>query len=115
MIKKIIDAINDVKDIMISRLARMEQKIDYEREHNNHLKYNIEKLSEALMCQTQQMNTLLNHHYENDKTLEAVVFVPYRGKPIIYKDGKLLTTDTMTRFTVDWSFDSRTEITVNNE
>lgn len=112
MIKKIIDAINDVKDIMISRLARIEQKIDY---HRDHTEKSIEKLSDALQYQTQYMNTLLNHHYENDKTLETVVLIPYRGKPIVYKDGKAIDTDTVTSFDISWAFDRRTDVTINHE
>lgn len=58
---------------------------------------------------------LLNHMYENDNTLETVVFVPYRGKPLVYKDGKKVSTDTMTSFDVDWSFDNKTEVTIRND
>lgn len=75
----------------------------------------IEKLTKSLEYQTEMTAHLLNHMYENDNTLEAVVFVPYRGKPLVYKDGKKVSTDTMSSFDIGWSFDSKTEVTIRND
>lgn len=112
MIKKIIDAINDVKDIMINRLARVEQKIDFYRDHDGK---SIDKLADSLKYQTQFMNTILNNTYGDDKTLETVVYIPYRGKPIVFKDGKQIDMNTVTSFDISWAFDRRTDVTINHE
>ena len=108
---KILDAINSLKEVISSQLSRLELKLNsLDRSEKT-----IADLSSALEYQTRYTNTLLNHSYRDDKTLEAIVFIPYRGKPIVFKDGKELNTDTATSFNVDWGFDRKTEITINHE
>ena len=53
--------------------------------------------------------------YKRDDTFECVVFVPYRGKPVVIKNGEVVSTDDMTSFDVDWAFDRRTDVTVRRE
>ena len=111
MVKKILDAISSLKDVISSQISRLELKFDcLDRSEKT-----IADLSNALEYQTRYTNTLLNHSYGNDKTLETVVFIPYRGKPIVYKDGKLVSTDNMTSFDVDWAYDRKTEVIIRNE
>lgn len=47
--------------------------------------------------------------------MECMVFVPYRGKPVVIKNGEVVSTDNMTSFDVDWSYDRRTDVTVRGE
>lgn len=53
--------------------------------------------------------------YKTNDTFECVVFVPYRGKPVVIKNGEVVSTDDMTSFDVDWAFDRRTDVTVRRE
>ena len=53
--------------------------------------------------------------YKRDDAFECVVFVPYRGKPVVIKNGEVVSTDDMTSFDVDWAFDRRTDVTVRRE
>lgn len=50
------------------------------------------------------MNT--NAKYLN----KYMVFVPYRGKPVVIKNGEVVSTDNMTSFDVDWAYDRRTDV-----
>lgn len=51
----------------------------------------------------------------NNRDMECMVFVPYRGKPVVIKNGEVVSTDNMTSFDVDWAYDRRTEVTVRGE
>ena len=53
--------------------------------------------------------------YANNKDMECMVFVPYRGKPVVIKNGEVVSTDSMTSFDVDWAYDRRTDVTVRGE
>ena len=46
----------------------------------------------------------------NNKDMECMVFVPYRGKPVVIKNGEVVSTDNMTSFDVDWAYDRRTDV-----
>lgn len=75
----------------------------------------INDQSETIKRQNKIINDLINNIYSQDTSLEAVMIKPYRSKPVIYKDGKRLDTDKMTSFDIDWSYDSRIDISVRNE
>lgn len=51
----------------------------------------------------------------NNRDMECMVFVPYRGKPVVIKDGEVVSSDNMTSFDVSWTYDNRTEVTVRRE
>lgn len=51
----------------------------------------------------------------SNKDMECMVFVPYRGKPVVIKNGEVVSTDNMTSFDVDWAYDRRTDVTVRGE
>lgn len=78
-------------------------------------KTTLNSLADSIEYQIELTDTLMNNRYEDDTTLSTVVIVPYRGKPYVYKDGKKLSSDTMTSFDVSWAWDRKAEVTVNNE
>lgn len=51
----------------------------------------------------------------SNKDMECMVFVPYRGKPVVIKNGEVVSTDNMTSFDIDWAYDRRTDVTVRGE
>lgn len=76
----------------------------------------MDDLVNSLNCQSRLYEQALLEKYEDDNNkYEAVILVPYRGKPLVYKDGKKISTDTMSGFDIGWSFDSKTEVTIRND
>lgn len=111
MFKKILEKLNRIESNMQSYAQALHSDIFC----NSKEKEIIEELTKSLEYQTEMTTRLLDHMYEKDSTLECVVFVPYRGKPLVYKDGKKVSTDTMSSFDIGWSFDSKTEVTIRND
>lgn len=66
----------------------------------------------AIIEQQDRIIQELLKSYANNKDMECMVFVPYRGKPVVIRNGEVVSTDNMTSFDVDWSYDRRTEVTV---
>lgn len=54
-------------------------------------------------------------NWKDNKEFECIAFVPYRGKPIVIKNGKIISNENMTSFDISWGYDRKTEVTVNNE
>lgn len=112
MFNKILTAIQTIKDDMGTYFreiniefteARIDKKI-------------LDDLVNSLNCQSRLYEQALLEKYEDDNNkYEAVILVPYRGKPLVYKDGKKISTDTMSGFDIGWSFDSKTEVTIRND
>ena len=82
-----------------------------------HYEEEINSLRENLKIQAELNHQLMTSSFENNNNnqIEVAVFVPYRGTPYVYKDGKKVSTDHMTSFDIDWANDRRTEVTVRNE
>lgn len=77
-----------------------------------------ETLSKTVQKQDRIIEQLLTNEYETDRKnngLEVVVFVPYRGTPVVFKDGKKVNTGHMTSLDVNWAYDRKTEVTVRSE
>ena len=67
---------------------------------------------------TQKQNEIIDALIKgkvNSKDFECIVYVPYRGKSTVIKDGEVVSTDNMTSFSVDWSVDSKTNVQVESE
>ena len=98
-------------------LAKIEALSEELKRTNNELK--ALKLNNASnIAIIEKQNLLLGDilkGYKRDDTFECVVFVPYRGKPVVIKNGEVVSTDDMTSFDVDWAFDRRTDVTVRRE
>ena len=82
-----------------------------------HYEEEIDSLRKSLNMQTELNRQLMTSSFENNynNQIEVAVFVPYRGTPYVFKDGKKVSTDHMTSFDVDWAYDRKTEVTVRSE
>ena len=82
-----------------------------------HYEEEINSLRKSLNMQTELNRQLMTSSFENNRNnqIEVAVFVPYRGTPYVFKDGKKVSTDHMTSFDIDWSYDRKTEVTVRSE
>ena len=81
-----------------------------------HYEEEIDSLRKSLNVQTELYHQLVTNSFENNNSqIEVAVFIPYRGVPYVYKDGKKVSTDHMTSFDVDWAYDRKTEVTVKSE
>lgn len=112
MFKEILTGIQAIKDDMGTYFR------EFNREFNEAMinKKTLDHLADSLNCQARLYEQTLSEKYEDDNNkYEAVILVPYRGKPLVYKDGKKVSTDTMSSFDIGWSFDSKTEVTIRNE
>lgn len=57
---------------------------------------NINQPHEEIMIQSHLFEQVITETYEKDNgQFAAVALVPYRGKPILFKDGKRINTDTV--------------------
>ena len=69
----------------------------------------------AIIEQQDRILQAIFKSYASNKDMECMVFVPYRGKPVVIKNGEVVSTDSMTSFDVDWAYDRRTDVTVRGE
>ena len=107
MFDRIFDAISSLNNNIVHLIDC------YKREHDDVIRaYNsYENINQE---QDRIIQSLLKSQTSN-KDMECMVFVPYRGKPVVIKNGEVLSTDNMTSFDVDWDYDRRTEVTVRGE
>lgn len=104
---KIFDAISSLNNNIIHLIDC------YKREHDDVIRaYN--NYGNIIQEQDRIIQSLLKSQ-TNNKDMECMVFVPYRGKPVVIKNGEVVSTDNMTSFDVDWAYDRRTEVTVRGE
>ena len=104
---KIFDAISSLNNKIIHLIDC------YKREHDDVIRtYNSYR--DIIQEQDRIIQSLLKSQTSN-KDMECMVFVPYRGKPVVIKNGEVVSTDNMTSFDVDWSYDRRTDVTVRGE
>ena len=84
--------------------------------HNRYLDVskNLSEYKARIEQQDRIIQSLLKSQTSN-KDMECMVFVPYRGKPVVIKNGEVVSTDNMTSFDVDWAYDRRTDVTVRGE
>lgn len=107
MFDRIFDVINSLNNNIIHLIDC------YKREHDDVIRtYN--NYRDIIQEQDRIIQSLLKSQTSN-KDMECMVFVPYRGKPVVIKNGEVVSTDNMTSFDVDWSYDRRTDVTVRGE
>ena len=107
MFDRIIDAISSLNN-NITHLINC-----YKSAHDDVIRtYNLYK--DIIQEQDRIIQSLLKSQTSN-KDMECMVFVPYRGKPVVIKNGEVVSTDNMTSFDVDWAYDRRTDVTVRGE
>jgi hypothetical protein len=90
------------------KLAIIENKITTLSNETNRLVGKNEQLINII-------EALINVEFTSNKEFEAVMIKPYRGKPILIKDGNRIDNESMTGFDIDWSQDRYIEINVRNE
>lgn len=73
-----------------------------------------EKYRTIIDQQNKMIQTLMGK-WADSKEFECIAFVPYRGAPIVIKEGKIISSEKMTSFDIDWCWDSKTEVRINNE
>ena len=104
---KIFDAISSLNNNIIHLIDC------YKREHDDVIRtYNSYR--DIIQEQDRIIQSLLKSQTSN-KDMECMVFVPYRGKPVVIKNGEVVSTDNMTSFYDDRSYDRRTDVTVRGE
>ena len=69
----------------------------------------------AIIEQQDRILQAIFKSYANSEDMKCMVFVPYRGKPVVIKNGEVVSTDSMTSFDVDWAYDRRTDVTVRGK
>lgn len=82
---------------------------DNNKIHEKNIKYYKDIIDE----QNKIIQNMLKSQLTKD--FECIVYVPYRGKPVVIKNGEVVSTDDMTSFDIDWAFDRRTDVTVRRE
>ena len=104
---KILEILEDIKtDIRFVSKASHSDYLDISK--------NLSEYKAIIEQQDRIIQSLLTSQ-TNNKEMECMVFVPYRGKLVVIKNGEVVSTDNMTSFDVDWAYDRRTEVTVRGE
>ena len=113
MFKKILQEIGELR----KQIDGLYNAIDKRSYILKHYEEEINSLRRNLNIQTELYQQLMTSSFENNNNnqIEVAVFIPYRGKPYVFKDGKKVSTDHMTSFDVDWAYDRKTEVTVRSE
>lgn len=113
MFKKILQEISELR----KQIDCLYNAIDKRSYILKHYEEEIDSLRRNLNTQTELNRQLMTSSFENNNNnqIEVAVFVPYRGKPYIFKDGKEVSTGHMTSFDIDWAYDRKTEVTVRSE
>lgn len=113
MFKKILQEMGELR----KQISDLYNAIDKRSYILKHYEDEIDCLRRNLNIQTELNQQLMTSSFENDKNnqIEVAVFIPYRGIPYVFKDGKKVSTDHMTSFDVDWAYDRKTEVTVRSE
>ena len=113
MFKKILQEISELR----KQIDCLYNVIDKRSYIIKHYEEEIDSLRKSLNVQAELNRQLMANTFENNNNnqIEVAVFVPYRGKPYVYKDGKKVSTDHMTSFDIDWAYDRKTEVTVRSE
>lgn len=87
-------------------LKRIEEKLDRILDSNEKIRkleircssYEnaLNKMNDVFLEKDKLINDIIHNIYEQDTSLQLVVMKPYRGKTIVYKDGKRLDMESTT-------------------
>lgn len=106
-LSKILETLEKIKiDIRFLSEASYSRYLDVSK--------NLSEYKAIIEQQDRIIQSLLKSQTSN-KDMECMVFVPYRGKPVVIKNGEVVSTDNMTSFDIDWAYDRRTDVTVRGE
>lgn len=107
MFKKLVDKIVEVNAYHFNMI-----KNDIHRLFTNEIM--ISNMTSTLDYQIKLCDQVLHDKYESDdSTYKAVVLIPSQGNPVIFKDGKKVSNDSMTSFSVDWADDGNIDVSVD--
>ena len=107
---KFFNKINEEMSKICTNLEFMQQRLETS---NNIHKQEIEYYKDIINEQDKIIQDMLKN--QPSKDFECIVYVPYRDKPVVIKNGEVVSTDDMTSFNVDWAFNRRTDVTVRRE
>ena len=74
----------------------------------------LKEENEALSDQIDSLTCLTSGNLGEASGCEFFAMKTYRGNPIIFQDGKLLSNEKTTGFSINWDSNSRTKISVKN-
>ena len=104
---KILEILEDIKtDIRFVSKASHSDYLDISKNLSEY---------KAIIEQQDKIIQAIFKSYANNEDMDCMVFVPHRGKPVVIKNGEVVSTDSMTSFNVDWDYDSRTKVTIRGE
>lgn len=107
ILKDILDKVDKIKtDVRTLMLT-------YDSWNERHIE-TMNGYKDIIKQQDKTIQTLMGN-WENNKEFECIAFVPYRGKPVVIKNGKVISTENMTSFDIDWNYDSKIEVTIREE
>lgn len=110
---------NELKNIN-NRLDDISDDLKKEHEHYNNIfsefvTNSVNKFNEIVEKQDDIIQNLLKSQV-NKNDFDCIVLVPKRSncKPVVIKGGNVISTDTMTSFTIKWNEDSNAEAIINS-
>lgn len=108
------DEIYGLNISITKELTQLKEEVSKLKKELTNKENTTEKLTETIFNQQKVIEDLYKC-YANSKEYECIVFVPYRGKPVVIKNGEILTTKRTTSFDIDWAYDRSTEVTIRND
>lgn len=108
------DEIYGLNISITKELTQLKEEVSKLKKELTNKENTTEKLIETIFNQQKVIEDLYKC-YANSKEYECIVFVPYRGKPVVIKDGEILSTKRTTGFDIDWAWDRSTEVTIRND
>jgi hypothetical protein len=112
-ILKRLDLTKDAINTVHQRLDIQSSGIQDLNRETVRMKQSHDALAENNAILMRIIESIINDKFTTND-FEAVMIKPCREKPILVKDGKRIDTENITSFDIDWSFDSRINITVTN-
>lgn len=111
---EILNTMRDYTDNIKKLNSETKENSEYIKKINNRIFFDNQHL-DIVEKQHNLIDKLITDKYIASELYECVVLVPYRGTPVVVKDGKRLGNEQMKSFCIDWAYDSRTSVTINND
>lgn len=96
---------------MIKEKERLFETISKIKSDLTRLDSIISNQNNIIREQNESIQLLLKSQADN-KSMECMVFIPYRGNPVVIKDGVVVNTDHAASFDVDWNRGEKVELTI---
>lgn len=103
--------ISEIKDTLLNfRKSLLE--IEYVTKDIKHITETTLNFKVMMEQQQNLLDHIINDKYVNSTEFECIVIVPYRGKPIVIKDGARLDNKRMSKIDVSWQEDKKVDVKV---